>query len=185
MRIIGGKLRGRKLRAAPAKGVRPTADRVRESLFSRLGAFDGSRVLDIFAGTGSLGIEALSRGAASCCFVEQAPPALAVLRANLRDLGLRDCTEIARGEASVAIRRIGRNGREFDLIFLDPPYASALAEAALRELMAAKLLSCGGTIVVESSKHYPVAAVAGLSLIDERGYGDTVISRWELSSPAC
>jgi len=178
VRVISGVFGGRKLRAAPAKGVRPTSDRVREALFSSLGDLTGLRILDLYAGTGSLGIEALSRGAESCCFVEKAPSAVVVLRANLQDLELEERVTLLRLEVCAAIRRMSLEKRIFDIIFLDPPYASAQAERALEALVQGKLVSPTGQIVVESSKHYPVAKLKGLLLIDERAYGETVITRW-------
>jgi len=132
----------------------------------------------LYAGTGALGIEALSRGAESCCFVEKAASAMAVLRANLQDLELEDRVTLLRLGVCAAIRRMSAEKRIFDLIFLDPPYASAEAERALEALVQGKLLSATGQIVVESSKHHPVAKVNGLLLIDERAYGETVITRW-------
>lgn len=178
MRIISGTLRGRKLRAVPDTGVRPTSDRVRESLFSRLGPLDGEAVLDLFAGTGALGIEALSRGAASVVFIERAAAPFAVLKGNVSDLEIDENTEIYRVEAELALRRLSASGKRFDLVFIDPPYASDEASAALKGLVDGGLLNADAQVVVESSKHHLPSPVAGLSLLDERSYGDTVISRW-------
>jgi len=178
MRVIGGKLRGRRLRAVPAKGVRPTSDRVREALFERLGPLDGLRVLDLFAGTGALGIEALSRGAEAAVFVERAQASVAVIRANLHDLQLEESAKVLRADASAAIRRMGKEGRFFDLIFLDPPYTSGQAESTLIALVKHNVIAEGAEVVLERSKHEPPATVEGLSLVDERVYGDTIITRW-------
>ena len=131
MRIIAGKWRGRPL-AAPAGGAtRPTADRVREALFSmlasRIGSFEDLRVADLFAGTGALGLEALSRGAAHCTFVERDRAALAALERNIAALGAQAMSEIRAG----AVERIAAPSAPFDLVFMDPPYGEGLAEKAL------------------------------------------------------
>jgi 16S rRNA (guanine966-N2)-methyltransferase len=178
MRIISGSLRGRKLRAVPDQGVRPTSDRVREALFSRLGPLQGEQVLDLYAGTGALGFEALSRGAASVVFVEWAAAPFAVLQGNVSDLGVEESTEIYRAKAEVALRRLSAAQRRFDLVFIDPPYASDEAESSLLALVEGSLLSPQAQVVVESSKHHLPAPVPGLSMLDERSYGDTVITRW-------
>ena len=178
MRIISGSLRGRKLRAVPDQGVRPTSDRVREALFSRLGPLQGEQVLDLYAGTGALGLEALSRGAASVVFVEWAAAPFAVLQGNVSDLGVEESTEIYRAKAEVVLRRLSAAQRRFDLVFIDPPYASDEAESALVALVEGSLLSPQAQVVVESSKHHRLAPVPGLSMLDERSYGDTMITRW-------
>ena len=136
MRIIAGEWRGRRLQTPPGMDTRPTADRVRETLFSmlvsRLGAFDGLRVADLFAGSGALGFEALSRGAAFACFVERDGKAAAAIRANAADLGARDRVQIIGGSA-LALPR----SEPFDLIFADPPYAAGSGTAAVQAIAAA------------------------------------------------
>ncbi len=178
MRIISGIFRGRKLRAVPDKGVRPTSDRVRESLFSRLGPLRDEQVLDLYAGTGALGLEALSRGAAAVVFVEHAAAPLAVLKGNVSDLKVEENTEIYRGKAKDVLRQLSAAQRRFDLVFIDPPYASDEANSSLVALVEGGLLSVDAQVVVESSKHLLPVAVSGLSMMDERSYGDTVITRW-------
>ena len=150
MRVTGGALGGRRLRA-PARGpVRPTADRVREALFARLGGLAGARVLDLYAGSGALGIEALSRGAVSAHFVERAAPVLQVLRANLEALALAQAARVLRGDACSVVRRLARDGTQFDLVLVDPPYASSEASRALRALAESGILAPGAVVVVES-----------------------------------
>jgi 16S rRNA (guanine(966)-N(2))-methyltransferase RsmD len=155
--------------------VRPTADRVRESLFARIADLSGARVLDAFAGTGALGIEALSRGAASAVFVERSAPVLAVLRENLERLGIAEAARVVRGEARAALRRLAAAGERFDWIFLDPPYGTGLLPELLE--VAAGLLADHGQIVLEASRWDPLPLPAGLAILDARPYGDTVITR--------
>jgi 16S rRNA (guanine966-N2)-methyltransferase len=182
LRVTGGRLGGRRLRA-PRRGVRPSADRVRESLFGWLGDLEGAAVLDLFAGSGALGIEALSRGAASLISVERSRAALSVLRANLAALELESASRVMAGDAVAVIARLGRAGERFDLVLLDPPYASDLAHAALAALVAANLLAPGATVVLERSRSHSVDAVPGLAPLEERRYGDTVITRFAVSAP--
>lgn len=176
MRITGGRLSGRRL-TVPAGDVRPTADRVRESLFTRLGDLSGARVLDLFAGSGALGFEALSRGAASVVFADHSPAALAAVRRNAEALGVADAVELQRGDAVALLRRFAGTA-PFDLVFLDPPYASDRLGEALAELVANGLLAPGGLVVAEADRRHPPPAVAGLAVVDERRYGDTSITWW-------
>ena len=179
MRIIGGAHRGRAL-AGLGKGdaaahLRPTSDRVRESLFNMLaGAHDdpvtGAHVLDLFAGTGALGLEALSRGAAAASFVESGRKALALLRDNIARCGAEAVAQVIARDA----RRPGPNpGAAHDLVFLDPPYGKGLGEAALGAALAGGWIAADALIVWEESA--AVTPPGGLRIIDERRYGDTVI----------
>ena len=182
LRVTGGELGGRRL-AAPRRGVRPSADRVRESLFAILGDQAGAAVLDLFAGSGALGIEALSRGAASLVCVERSRPTLAVLRRNLESLGLASAARVVAGDVEAAIARLGRAGECFDLVFLDPPYAPDAGHAALVALGQGGLLAPEAMVVLERSKSHPVGAVAGLRHLEDRSYGDTVITLFTVSAP--
>ena len=175
MRVIAGELGGRVLRSARGGQTRPTAARVREALFSMLGALEGALVLDLFAGSGALGIEAISRGAARATFVERAPRALAALRANIAALELGERCEIHPIDALAALR----GGGQYDLVFIDPPYAEAaeLADPLSRELPA--LLAAGARVVSESDRRSPLALA--LPLVRERLYGDTMIRIHETS----
>ena len=176
VRVTGGRLGGRWLRS-PARGVRPTADRVREALFARLGDLAGTTVLDLYAGTGALGTEAASRGAGRVVFVERAPASLAVLRANLATLGLSETSRVVRGDAPLVVHRLGREGERFDLVLLDPPYAGDELRRALEAVVAAGVLAPGGLVVAEHGRRHPVPQVPGLVPLDERRYGDSVITR--------
>ena len=174
MRITGGHFSGRRL-TVPGGAVRPTADRVRESLFARLGDLTGKRVLDLFAGSGALGFEALSRGAASVVFVDRSHAVLAAVRRNAEALGVAGAVELRRGEVGSVLRRLAGTS-PFHLAFLDPPYASDRLATALRELAAAALLTADAVVVAESDRRHPPGTIEGLVAIDERRYGDTLIT---------
>jgi 16S rRNA (guanine966-N2)-methyltransferase len=172
MRVIAGRWGGRRLQAPPGEATRPTSDRVREALFSVLGdRVDGARVLDLFAGSGALGIEALSRGAAHATFVDSAPAAIRSLTANLSALGAD--AEVRRADARRFLGAASANGRHYDLVFLDPPYR--LAGRLGGELAAAlpAVLAPGAVVVTESDRRAPLELE--LEPIDERRYGDTLI----------
>jgi 16S rRNA (guanine(966)-N(2))-methyltransferase RsmD len=177
MRVIAGELGGRRLRSARGGQTRPTAARVREALFSMLGQLEGAAVLDLFAGSGALGIEAISRGAARATFVERAPRALEALRANIAALELAERCEIRPGDALAALR----GGGQYDLVFIDPPYAEAaeLGGPLSRELPA--VLAAGARVVSESDRRAPLQLA--LALVRERHYGDTLIRIHEMSEP--
>jgi len=170
VRVIAGRFGGRRLVTPRGRDTRPTSDRVREAVFSILGPLDGAAVLDLFAGSGALGIEALSRGAARATFVERAPAALRAIAANLEALGVdadvraRDVLAFV-GDAPAA-------GGPYDLVFLDPPYRAAARLGPGLDLT--PLLAAGGRVVSESDRRGPVA-LAGLVVTDERRYGDTLI----------
>jgi 16S rRNA (guanine966-N2)-methyltransferase len=169
MRVVAGELRGRRLATPPRRSaaVRPTSDRVREALFAILGEIGGARVLDLFCGTGALGIEALSRGAAEATLVD-----LDVLlaRRNVRELGLEGRARVVRADA---LRYLKRSRERFDLILCDPPYRLAdRLEGELDSLIPARL-AAGGRVVTESAGRRPLEL--GAPLLSERRYGDTVI----------
>jgi 16S rRNA (guanine966-N2)-methyltransferase len=147
-------------------------------VFARLPDLAGARVLDLFAGTGALGIEALSRGAAAAAFVERAGPALACLEANLASLGLAERSRVLRGAVHGALARLAREQARFDLVLVDPPYGTTDTAPALRALADAELLAPGGTLVLETSRRHPPERVPGLVLADERRYGDTLVARY-------
>ena len=150
MRVITGTARGRRLKELEGLETRPTTDRVKEGLFSAL-QFDieGRRVLDLFAGTGQLGIECLSRGAASAVFVDQRRDAVELVRKNLKLTGLTERARVVQGQALEFLERAQNQGGRFDLVFLDPPYASGLLEAALERLTGFDILNPRGIIVAE------------------------------------
>jgi 16S rRNA (guanine966-N2)-methyltransferase len=183
VRVTGGALCGRLLHV-PASGVRPSADRVRESLFACLGALDGVRVLDLYSGTGALGIEALSRGAITAVFVDRDARTLAVLRRNIEELGLRERARTVRSDGVRALRRLEREGERFDLILADPPYASGEAERVLAGVAGHAILVPGGTLVLECGRRHPLPTPEGLAIVDERHYGDTRVVRFEAAEAA-
>lgn len=175
MRVIAGSLGGRRLRAPRGARTRPTADRVREAVFAMLEPVAGARVLDLYAGSGALGIEALSRGAASAVFVERDGRALAVLRANLTAFGLLPgSAEVRGGEALLALRRARERGETYDLIFIDPPYEKAPQLVQALSASVPPLLATGGRVVLESDRRAPLEL--GLPPLRQRSYGDTLIT---------
>ncbi len=177
MRIIAGALKGRRL--APVKGrIRPTAAKVREAVFNILGdAVEQARVLDLFAGTGALGIEALSRGAQAAVFVEDHPEALQVLRRNLEHLDLTARTQVLPVSVPGALKKLAARGEKFDLAFLDPPYGGEMALAALQALAAAAIMTPGAWVVTEHSRRDHLPETAGsLERRELRRYGDTQVA---------
>ncbi|WP_081761473.1 16S rRNA (guanine(966)-N(2))-methyltransferase RsmD [Methylopila sp. 73B] len=178
MRIVGGKFKGRALKgpAADSRAIRPTTDRLREAVFNVLAhAYGdpaaGARVLDLFAGTGALGFEALSRGARFALFVDEGAEARACLRANVETLGLGGQTRIARRDAT----RMGPVGATapFDLVFADPPYARGLGERALSSAREGGWLAPGALVVWEEAADVEAIAPAGFDTLEIRTYGDT------------
>jgi 16S rRNA (guanine(966)-N(2))-methyltransferase RsmD len=153
-------------------------------MFAALGDVSEADVLDLYAGSGALGIEALSRGANAVVFVEQAAQSVAVLRRNLETLELETRGRVVRDDVVRALRRMSRNGCRFDLVLADPPYASGALPPLLQEVADAAILKPGGTLLVERGRKDPVEGVPGLELREHRAYGDTVISRFEASSPS-
>ena len=187
MRIVGGRWRGRAL-AAPsltgrASAIRPTSDRLREALFNVLAhsyddAVEGVRVLDLFAGTGALGLEALSRGAAQATFVDSGPRALALLR---RNIGLLACDDRAKVFSRDATRLGRSHAAPADLVFLDPPYARGLGERAIASALAGGWVSPGALVVWEES--VTLTPPPGLTLLDQRRYGETMIAIFRSTVP--
>jgi 16S rRNA (guanine966-N2)-methyltransferase len=171
MRIIAGTHGGRELTAPKGRATRPTSDRVREALFSILGDIGGLRVLDLFAGSGALGIEALSRGAGEATLVDSAASAVAAIKRNLESLGAQ--AEVVRQPAARFLQGASRGARQYDLVFLDPPYRDASTLG--RELTSAltPILAPDARVVAESDRRSPLGL--GLTLLDERRYGDTMI----------
>lgn len=177
MRVVAGRFRGRALQAPDDMSIRPTSDRVRESVFNILThgiegfSLNGARVIDLFAGTGALGIEAVSRGAAYCLFVEDAPDARALIRKNVEAMGLTGETRIFRRDAT----DLGPAGNmePYDLAFLDPPYDKGLGEKALAGLAEGKWLTPGAICMLEERAGTDVVIPAAFELLDTRTYGDT------------
>ena len=193
MRVIGGKAKGRRLRG-PGRptgpgglSIRPTPDRVREALFNILGdSIEGASFLDVFAGTGALSIEALSRGVGRATLLENSQRALLLAVSNLSGCGFsRDLYRVIPGDALSSLSRLAEAKEAFDLIFLDPPYDSDLGEKALQIIGERDLLREGGRAILEhSSREKPVEALAGLRQVESREYGDTALSFYELVEKA-
>jgi len=178
MRIVGGKFRGKQLTPPKDDEIRPTSDRVRESLFnilsSRLGPnFDGVRVLDLFAGTGALGLESLSRGVSFAAFVDSGVAARGLIRGHIEAFGVGGQTKLLKRDAT-SLGPIERF-KPFDLIFLDPPYGRGLGEAALIAARDGGWIAEGATIVLEERKGAPVTVPDGFVCEDQRDYGETTI----------
>jgi 16S rRNA (guanine(966)-N(2))-methyltransferase RsmD len=171
LRIIAGRYGGRTLRPPRGAATRPTGDRVREALFSILGPLEGARVLDLFAGSGALGLEALSRGAASAVFVDRSVAATRAVQANLRALGAT--AEVRRQDAESYLRKAREGDRSYDLVLLDPPYRDADRLGSRLTAALAPVLAHGARVVSESDRRSPLAL--DLPLDDERRYGDTLI----------
>ncbi|MEM9734384.1 MAG: 16S rRNA (guanine(966)-N(2))-methyltransferase RsmD [Pseudomonadota bacterium] len=178
MRIVGGKFRGRSLAPPKSQAIRPTTDRNRESLFNILNhahgdLLDGARVLDIFAGTGALGLEALSRGASHCTFMEISAEGRGILRQNVETLGLTGVTKILRRDAT----RPGQAGAlgPFNLVFADPPYGKGFGEKALTALRTHRWLAGEALVLLEEAKGRLPAALEGFEQVDHRAMGDTEI----------
>jgi 16S rRNA (guanine966-N2)-methyltransferase len=172
MRVIAGMYGGRTLKAPPGSATRPTSDRVREALFSILGErVEGARVLDLFAGSGALGIEALSRGAESAVFVDDAPAAVRAIKGNLEALGAG--AQVRRTDALRFLGGASADAAQYDLLFLDPPYRLADRLASRLSEAIPAVLAPGAVAVAESDRRAPLALA--LPLHDERRYGDTLI----------
>ncbi len=172
LRIVGGTLRGSRLEVANAPGLRPTPDRVRETLFNWLmPVIEGSRCLDLFAGTGALGIEAISRGAAFCLFIDNGAEARALLRQNVEGLGLGGVTKVYRRDAT-ALGSVHPH-ESFSLAFLDPPYGKGLGEKALASLRDGNWLVPGALVVVEEAVAAKFVTPDGFEELERRAYDDT------------
>src|SRR5579871_5388521 len=176
MRIVGGRLKGRMLASPSSREIRPTADRLRESVFNILvhaydNPLDGARVIDLFAGTGALGIEAISRGAAFALFVDNGAEARALLRNNVESLALGGVSKVYRRDAT----NLGpaHPVEPFSLVFLDPPYGKGLAEKALASLRDGAWLTSGALLVVEEAKAAAFTAPEGFEEKERRAHDDT------------
>ncbi|HRX36009.1 MAG TPA: 16S rRNA (guanine(966)-N(2))-methyltransferase RsmD [Aestuariivirga sp.] len=179
MRIVGGKFKGHSLAAPAGQATRPTTDRVRESIFNILAhgidGFDleGARVLDLFAGTGALGLEAISRGARFCQFVDDSAEARGVIRRNADSLGVIGLVKIWRRDAT----KLGPCAPQprFDLVFADPPYGKGLGGKALQALVDGEWLNTGAVVMLEEAVKIDIPEVPSLTLLDRRDYGDTQV----------
>jgi len=180
VRVIGGSAGGRVLFTPRGDRVRPTADRVKEAVFSsllsRYGTFRGLAVLDLFAGTGNLGIESLSRGADHAVFVDSHQDSTRIISKNIDLTGFAARSELVRSDVRKALQRLHQQGKLFDMIFLDPPYREIeLTENVLADLVEYRLTAPAGIIVVETDSRTALKIPAGLELLEKRIYGDTAI----------
>ena len=178
MRIIGGEYRSRKIKQPPLDMARPTKDRVREAVFSMIAdVVPGASVLDIFAGSGAYGLEALSRGASECTFIEKYSNCSNVLKENITSLDLEGVSNVIVQDAEAAIKSLGENGIKFDLIFTDPPYKYNTNKKLLIMIYQYDILNPTGTLVVEHSAKEEVPQEEGdVSVYKQKTYGDTSIS---------
>jgi 16S rRNA (guanine966-N2)-methyltransferase len=175
MRVIAGRLGGRRLKAPKGTATRPTSDRVREALFSMLGDIEGTSVLDLFAGTGALGIEALSRGARRAAFVERDASVARILSANLEALEIsQEAAEVRRTDALAALRSAQGSKETYDLVFIDPPYREAPTWGPELSAMLPSLLAPNARVVIESDRRAPLELE--LPIEREKRYGDTLIT---------
>ena len=185
MRIIAGRFKGHSLRPVTGDEVRSTADRVKESLFNIIvGESEEANVLDLFCGAGTLGLEALSRGAARVTFVDISRRSTDRARANLAALGAEEAGDLLVMDAVAALRVLERNGRRFSLILADPPYGEGWPTRTLQTVAKAGCLAASGVLVIEYHKKDPPGdPPPGFSLWTERRFGDTMFSIWRWSLP--
>ena len=178
MRVIGGKYRGRILRAPHGREVRPTSDRLRETLFNIIAPhIEGSRFLDICAGSGAIGIEALSRGAASATFIDSSRRACAVIESNLASLSITSNATIINKDAVAAFKRLSGDEAKFDIIFFDPPYASEIYSQVMRGIAAGQLLAPDALVITEHrAKAPPAAEYGGLKIDREVKQGESALA---------
>ncbi len=181
MRVVSGSARGCKLSSPEGLDTRPTTDRIKETLFNILSPeiYDCS-FLDIFSGSGAIGIEALSRGAKNAVFVEKAAPALKAINDNLEKTRLKDRAFILNADALKAVEMLKNKGEKFDLVFMDPPYRKDLAWPVMKAIKEADLLNKNGIIVVEEASEVKIPSVEGFEMYRTKDYRTTVMSFWTL-----
>jgi 16S rRNA (guanine966-N2)-methyltransferase len=182
MRIVAGKFRGKQLDTPKSDDIRPTADRVREAVFSIIGSrlgpnLSGHRVLDLFAGTGAMGLEALSRGAETCVFVDTGIEARGLIRGHIESFGIGGQTKLLKRDAT-DLGPVERT-RPATLVFADPPYGRGLGERAIAAALAGGWIDKGALIVLEERKDVEIIAPEGSEIVDRRDYGDTAVTLLE------
>ncbi|WP_310550037.1 16S rRNA (guanine(966)-N(2))-methyltransferase RsmD [Paenibacillus glufosinatiresistens] len=178
MRVVSGTAKGRPLKSVPGTGTRPTTDKVKEAVFSMIGPyFEGGAALDLFAGTGGLGIEALSRGMERAVFIDMEPRSIETIRANLKATGMTERAEVYRNDAVRALAALEKRGRAFDLVFLDPPYRMKHGHELMASMDAKGLLAADAVIVLEHESDYEYPeTLPGFERIRHSKYGETAIS---------
>lgn len=181
MRVITGTAKGNRLKSLKGMETRPTLDRVKESLFNIIGSrVIDTEFLDLFAGTGAIGIEAISRGAKHALFVETNPRAVKIIRENLEITGLADQGEIMAADVEMALKAVANADRKFDMIFMDPPYLKKLGQKTLTSLMQFGVLTKNGLVIVESSKMDELPLQEGpLKMVRQEKYGDTTLTFYQ------
>ncbi|MDA8236100.1 MAG: 16S rRNA (guanine(966)-N(2))-methyltransferase RsmD [Clostridia bacterium] len=184
MRVITGRAKGRQLKAPKGMNTRPTSDRVKEALFNVLGGkVENARFLDLFAGSGNVGIEALSRGAIEVFFVENNLKALKVIKENLELTGFQRQSQIISNDVIKALDALGRQQAQFDLVFVDPPYLKGYEQGVLDKINHYRLLAEGGILVIESSKRDQLPDEVGeIEHYRSQHYGDTCLSYYQIKS---
>lgn len=184
MRVVSGTAKGRPLKAVPGTGTRPTTDKVKEAVFSMIGPyFEGGNVLDLFAGSGGLGIEALSRGMDKGVFIDLEPKSIEVVRANLKATSLDSKAEVYRNEAGRALKLLAKRAYQFDLVFLDPPYRMKNVDELMLMMQENNMLTEDATIVVEyDASHEYEETIGRFHQFRKSTYGDTAISVYHYSS---
>ncbi|MBI2093006.1 MAG: 16S rRNA (guanine(966)-N(2))-methyltransferase RsmD [Deltaproteobacteria bacterium] len=177
MRVISGTAKGRKLYAPRTHNIRPALDKVKGAIFNILFNVEGLRVLDLFAGTGAVGIEALSRGATHCTFVDAADEAVTIIRKNIALCSFEDRAKLFPKRVDVSIDYFAKHEQKFDLIFVDPPYLKDLVNPTLEKIANAGILAPTGRIIVEHHPKEPIQSpISPIFLVDQRKYGQTLIS---------
>lgn len=180
MRVVAGIAKGKKIDTLKGNTIRPTADRVKESVFNILGAqIIDSQVLDLYSGSGALGIEALSRGAKSCIFVDNNHECAVVIKSNLERIGFNG--EILKRDAVQAINGLAKNGVKIDVLFADPPYDKDLAKNLLSQLANHDILTDSSIIIIEHSQREEPVTVGRFVKIREKKYGDTIVSLYKVN----
>lgn len=175
LRVIAGSAKGHKLKTLEGRLTRPTSDRIKESLFNILsGVIEGACFLDLYAGTGSIGIEALSRGAKSATFVDENPQCIKIIRDNLEHTKLTEKANVLKSSVTAALRLIATQGNMFDIIFIDPPYGKGIPDVVVAEIDKLELLKTEGIVIVEKADRDNITQQqGGLFVKDTRSYGDT------------
>ena len=181
MRVISGTCKGKRLFSLKGLNLRPTSDRVKEAIFDILqDQIEGRQVLDLFAGTGALGIEALSRGARGAVFVEESPRSLTVLRKNIEECRVKDRARVLAREVKTGIKILEAKGESFQIIFLDPPYGKGFAHKTLKALATSSIVSPDTLIVAEHAATDDILSIPRLQRVDTRKYGGTLVSFFQL-----
>ncbi len=177
MRITGGALKGRKVKAPKGRGTRPTTDMLRKAVFDVLGPKEVSKVLDLYAGSGAFGFEALSRGAEEVVLVEKDKRTAELIKKNAESLGVKDRVKVLSLDAKRAIRVLAEKGKAFDLIFMDPPYGDVQKlPQVLEEIILKEVLAKGGMLIIQHPSRQDPPQIEGLSLKKTKTYGDSALS---------